>query len=45
MSPSSGPPVLSTRAIDFHVLEHVPQSQGGDGLEKWRKIGDHKEDL
>lgn len=37
---------MSERAISFlHVLRHAFENQAGDGPEKWRKIGDHKEDL
>lgn len=28
-----------------HVLLRTLKNEAGDGLEKWRKIGDHKEDL
>lgn len=40
-----GSPVLWARAISsLHDLRHAPEEGAGDGPEKWRKIGDHKED-
>lgn len=39
-------PVLQQGAIScLHVLQHALKNWARDGPEKWRKIGDHKEDL